>query len=486
MGKVSSYRAGHSNKNQQQNKSSLKSNRFQGKLFRQQVQIQKEQTPDHQRIGAIKANNTYSSSLTSTQQLILLFTIMGILLPVATAHQKRDNSLNNSGKDSKLAKINQLDTKEAYSSQAVTLTEPDIDTKILYFMTHMPYPELKVKQATNLRELLYQKTFYDEDVLSSKEEFRKCEYIVDKILETMKELPSSEGHIERSIEDPRFQLHCIAEDKFPNGNFGGIFKQDENRMYIKTSMADDERERNIQPFLHHEFRHADFTLLHQNEGCNTNEKDARGLPFFPTTPEMVDRFKQALDRGSARIRQLELLFKKEADKKPLNTIERELLNKYKAASRGCFAYLYTISLSTSEYKDLLAQSGWKESRKKEETIVVLPGWGGELKLVELGGAGNKYSPYFAIIKVDGLTSLRTTLFRVDQRLKSIAYEENSLNLQLTEREAHTMESLSVEAMRVFYPEAYQMTQEFIERCNRKGLIEIGGSLNTDISAEILI
>ncbi|MFN7094224.1 MAG: hypothetical protein ACK4M7_02570, partial [Burkholderiales bacterium] len=87
MGRVSSYRAGQSNgQARQRHKSDLKDNRFQSKLFRQQVEAQKEQSPELQRIGESKTNCTYNKNLTSTQQLILLFTIMGVLVPVVTAH----------------------------------------------------------------------------------------------------------------------------------------------------------------------------------------------------------------------------------------------------------------------------------------------------------------------------------------------------------------------------------------------------------------
>ncbi|MFN7093863.1 MAG: hypothetical protein ACK4M7_00720 [Burkholderiales bacterium] len=456
MGRVSSCRAGHSNGHaHQRHKSDLKGNRFQSKLFRQQVEVQKEQTVEHQRLGNSKINYTYNINLTSTQQLMLLFTIMGVLLPVITAHQDNLRPSSSQGKDSKSSAVTPPNTLEPYQSEAVTSPKVNWYVNRYKFKVTMPYPELNEKPATNLRELLLQKTYYDDDVFTSEEEFEKCEYIVDQVFKTMEKLPSSKGHIERSIRDPRFKLQCITNDKLARENFLGRFVPKENSLYVKTIIADREGA-NIEPTLHHEFRHADFSLLHQNEGCFTYRKLA---PFFPITPDMIKKFTEALDLGDNRVKEFNSLFKQKQDGKFLNLTERKLLNKYKEASKECFPYVSKENISELDLMNLLSDSGWLEGEIKENINI----FGVEAKLLELGGSGQDNDPYYALIQsINGMDSLLATPDYVSSKLP---FYSNWRHDPLAEREAYTMQRLSIKAMEVFYPEAYQITQEFINICS---------------------
>jgi hypothetical protein len=455
----------------QHHKSDLEGNRFQSKLFRQQVEVQKNQTMEHQRIRNSKINYAYNSSLTSTQQLILLFTLIGVLIPVAIAHQDVPKPQSTSNKDTETVTndrkaIAQVDNhKHATSSSKIV---KDKQSPSLSFTK--PYLELAKKPATNLRELLLQKTYFENDVFKSEEETKKCEDIIDLIFETMETLPSSKGHIERSIRNPKLKFYCITGNStLLNRNFGGAFIHELNSLFIKTSVIDYGQ---IIPTLHHEFRHADFYFLHQNEACSV-ETDERSLPFFPTTPEMIVKFEEALNKGDKRIKKYKALWERLQAGQFLNSSEIMLFDKYLEASKESFAYPYTVYITKLEYKDLLAESGWKENGNKGgRGTVFFPKVEREVKLLKLGESGTKELPYFANVKdLDGTTSVMTLVTDVKKVLNDPLYKNRTLKSLLHEREANTMQGLSLEAMKVFYPEAYNITQEFISTCYKTNLIK---------------
>ncbi|MFN7095051.1 MAG: hypothetical protein ACK4M7_06780, partial [Burkholderiales bacterium] len=374
------------------------------------------------------------------------------------------------GKASKNPADNQLTTKEVNHKQTITSSSTRMHP--LYFNSTMPYPELAKKPAANLRELLLQKTYYDNDVFKSNEEIKKCEFIIDQIFETMEKLPSSKDHIERSIKDPRLAVRCITSDKFPGDEFEGVVRTSldgrYNIMDLRTTFAEDNGLNNLNPSLHHEFRHADFTLLHQNEGCTT---DTRSLPFFPTTHEMIEKFTKALDLGDARIRDFDALWQKELNREILTLKEKNRLIEYKEASKGCAVNQYQTFISESDYKLLLNQFNLAKINNMDITL-----YDGSDILLDLGGSGQEDDPYFMITKfVNDIDSFVRIPTRVRAHLSNGLYDYEGVEL-IAEREAYTMQGLSIKAMEVFYPEAYQMTQEFINICStRKPVTDNKGS-----------
>jgi len=209
-------------------------------------------------------------------------------------------------------------------------------------------------------------------------------------------------------------------------------------------------------YISHEFIHAYFYFQHTTPSTRPRsvaEAEKALLPFHLPTKESIKKYNKYLDLGDERIKKFKELMEK--DKSSLSSEESALLVEYKDAAKDCLTdCIFSGALGKQIYNKMVA-SGWKPGNK----AVLSPPLAVEIIDVKQGLTGQfliaRYiNPYEAVF---------SAIYKVKNVFNE--YKNASDELRLAERDAHTFEHLSNNAIKTFYPEAYEMrTRNFEASC----------------------
>jgi hypothetical protein len=227
-------------------------------------------------------------------------------------------------------------------------------------------------------------------------------------------------------------------------------------------------ERATKATIRHEFYHAHNFFYHQNGKCKgTHGESVEALreqtaPIYPRTQTEIERYHQAFARGDKRINEYISLIEKE-EKGQLTENEKKRYEVYSKALSGCLPIVFQDDIN-----EILNQNHFLEKCNQSLLYYYLV----------------KFYFYFTLSDADGIKMMdlrndngKFTMIRKTTNLKSFAnsfkdllidyhqaYQDKPPLDRIAEREAYTFETLSEEAQKVIYREAYALRKQYLARC----------------------
>lgn len=284
----------------------------------------------------------------------------------------------------------------------------------------------------------------------------QCEKVKDKLRQTLEVFPTSEAHIKRVLREPEFAMLCTTPQKISlvTETAAAFFSSGTKAIYVNSDDLNSQ-------VISHEFIHADHFFRHINVPSVIKSSDVIDafLPFYPASKEKIKQYKEALDKGDQRISDFLRLRQKIQKKEKLSQPELERLDNYQAAAQDCL-HEYNFNMDTpADNYDYLRGRGWKPGGQRDFSIdiqlksVISPTNFLSLTVQILDAKqGPKYTHLAlqpALVDVVALTTEKVQ----SHLLKHPEYSEKH---KLCERDAHTFEALSDNAIRTFYPEAHAL------------------------------
>ncbi len=304
--------------------------------------------------------------------------------------------------------------------------------------------------------------------------------ITENIAKTIEIFPHSESYIGRVLHNEKLKIVCTTSKKIKASN------SDSTQAYFQTSgkiffAPIVEGGESAMVTINHEFMHADTFFRHAKNPCYRKNPFNALAPIHPYSLKNIQKYHKAFDLGDARIAEFGILRAgKRFSKKTLSTQrltenENKLLERYTAAAADFFFdknignSLIGIALMPSEYQMLVDKGYLDKGLKAGDTCFYPSGVRG--KIVFIGLENNQF-----VLKLRPL-DVASKLIALPDRAK-IYTKYKDPDIKIAEREAHTFQYLSEEAIKTFYPEAYELRKIYISQCVSVEDLESVGQFTT--------